>query len=71
MASAYLFHIVNNHSFIDGNKRTGTVAALVFLELNGHSFNASEDDLVGTVLDVARGIMDKAALAGLIRKWSA
>lgn len=35
MAAAYLFHIVMNHPFVDGNKRTGTVAALVFLEWNG------------------------------------
>ena len=31
MAAAYLFHIVRNHPFMDGNKRTGAVAALVFL----------------------------------------
>jgi len=34
MAAAYLFHIVQNHPFVDGNKRTGTVAALVFLAMN-------------------------------------
>lgn len=32
MAAAYLFHIVSNHPFIDGNKRTGTDAAIVFLD---------------------------------------
>ena len=35
MAAAYLFHIVSNHPFVDGNKRTGLLAALVFLDLNG------------------------------------
>src|SRR5215470_3889144 len=35
MAAAYAFHIVKNHPFIDGNKRVGAVAVLVFLELNG------------------------------------
>ena len=35
MAAAYLFHIVKNHPFYDGNKRTGAVAAVVFMELNG------------------------------------
>ena len=35
MAAAYLYHLVNNHAFIDGNKRVGTVTAIVFLELNG------------------------------------
>ena len=34
MAAAYLFHIVQNHPFIDGNKRVGAVAADVFLTLN-------------------------------------
>lgn len=34
MAAAYLFHIVNNHPFVDGNKRTGTVASFVFLDWN-------------------------------------
>lgn len=32
MAAAYLYHIVRNHPFLDGNKRTGAVAALVFLD---------------------------------------
>ncbi len=35
MAAAYLFHIVSNHPFLDGNKRAGLLAALVFLDLNG------------------------------------
>lgn len=41
MAAAYLFHIVQNHPFTDGNKRTGTVAAVVFLKLNGFAIYAS------------------------------
>lgn len=36
MAAAHILHIVMNHPFVDGNKRTGTLAALVFLHLNGH-----------------------------------
>jgi death-on-curing protein len=71
MTSAYLFHIVKNHPFVDGNKRTGTVAALVFLALNGYDFNASEDDLTEAVVQLAKGNMDKAALAAFIRKWTA
>lgn len=34
MAAAYLFHLAANHAFIDGNKRTGALAALVFLDVN-------------------------------------
>ena len=50
MPAAYLFHIVKNHPFADGNKRTGAVAALVFLELNGIEVTPNEDELVGIVL---------------------
>ena len=69
MAAAYLFHIVRNHPFIDGNKRTGTVAALVFLLLNGCVFNAPESKLVETVVAVASGKMTKAELTLFFHKW--
>src|SRR5687767_5667485 len=42
MAAAYLFHIVQNHPFIDGNKRTGAVTALVFLRMNGITVKVKE-----------------------------
>lgn len=71
MAAAYLFHLVKNHPFIDGNKRVGAVAALVFLDMNGYDFRAPEQDLAETVLAVARGGMGKAELAVFIRKWAA
>ena len=70
MAAAYLFHITGNHSFVDGNKRTGTVAALVFLTLNGYHFNAPEDDLTDMVMAVASGQLDKSSVTLFIRKWS-
>jgi len=63
MASAYLFHIVRNHPFIDGNKRTGAVASIVFLMLNGIDFHADEDDLEKIVLRTAEGKIDKATIA--------
>ena len=70
MAAAYLFHLVKNHPFVDGNKRVGVVAALVFQALNGFDFTAPEDDLVEMVLAVARDEMDKAQVAVCIRSWS-
>lgn len=70
MAAAYLFHPVKNHPFLDGNKRVGAVAALVFLLLNGHDFDAPEDDFAEVVLSVARGEIDKAEVAVFIRRWS-
>ncbi len=44
MAAAYLYHITANHPFVDGNKRCGVAAALVFLELNGWEVIASQED---------------------------
>ena len=70
MAAAYLFHIVKNHPFIDGNKRVGAVASLVFLALNGYDFTASQDDFAAFVLAVAKGELDKAEVTDFIRKWS-
>jgi death-on-curing protein len=70
MAAAYLFHLVKNHPFLDGNKRVAAVAALVFLLLNGHDFDAPEDDFAETVLSVARSEIDKAEVAVFIRRWS-
>lgn len=70
MAAAYLFHLVKNHPFVDGNKRVGAVAALVFLSLNGYDFDAPEDNFAEMVLSVARGEIDKAEVAVFIRRWS-
>jgi death-on-curing protein len=71
MAAAYLFHLVKNHPFIDGNKRVGAVAAIVFLALNGYEFDAPEEDFADMVLAVARGELDKAEVAVAIRNWTA
>jgi death on curing protein len=68
MAAAYLFHIVLNHPFIDGNKRTGAVSALVFLIMNGMDFKADEDSLEKMVVSVAEGKTGKAAVAQFLRK---
>ncbi len=70
MAAAYLFHITQNHPFIDGNKRIGVVASLVFLSLNGVEVAADEDEFEKTMLAVANGKLDKAAVAKFLRKNS-
>lgn len=70
MAAAYLFHLVKNHPFVDGNKRVGAVAAFVFLSLNGLDFDAPEDDFAEMVLAVARGELDKADVAVFIRRFA-
>lgn len=68
MAAAYLFHIVQNHPFIDGNKRVGAAAALVFLVMNGVEAKMTNHALVDMVLAVAQGRMDKPAVAEFFRK---
>jgi death-on-curing protein len=68
MAAAYLFHIVRNHPFMDGNKRTGAVAALVFLMMNGIELHASEVSFERMVRAVAEGKMDKAGISAFFRK---
>ena len=67
MAAAYLFHIVRNHPFLDGNKRAGAVAAIVFLMLNGIDINADENSLEMMVRSTAEGNSDKAAIARFFR----
>lgn len=64
MAAAYMFHILSNHPFVDGNKRAGTMAALVFLRANGvlDEELPPEEALEEAAFAVARGEMDKEAL---------
>jgi death-on-curing protein len=68
MAAAYLFHIVQNHPFIDGNKRVGSVAAFVFLALNNMRLTAEEEAYADLVLSVARGETPKSMVAEFFRR---
>ena len=70
MAAAYLFHLVKNHPFVDGNKRVGAVAALVFLILNGFDFKAPEEELADLVFCVAKGDLDKTDVVVFLRRWA-
>jgi death-on-curing protein len=67
MASAYAYHICQNHPFIDGNKRTALASALIFLELNGISISDKERKLYEVMVSLASGDLDKAELAGILR----
>jgi death-on-curing protein len=71
MAAAYLFHLVRNHPFIDGNKRVGAVAAIVFLALNGYEFNAPAGRLYDFVMALARGERTKADATIFLREHCA
>jgi death-on-curing protein len=70
MAAAYLFHIVKNHPFIDGNKRCGAVAARVFLLLNGIDVTLPEDAAYDLVIATAEGRATKAEIAAAFRENS-
>jgi death on curing protein len=70
MAAAYIFHIVKNHPFINGNKRTGVVSAIVFMALNGYDFAAPQNALAEAVCALAAGELAKVDVAILIRKWA-
>lgn len=59
------FGLVQNHAFIDGNKRIGIHAMLVFLELNGITLEYTQDELSDIILSVAS---DKASFKDLL-KW--
>ncbi len=68
MAAAYLYHIVRNHPFIDGNKRTGAVTAIVFLALNGIEINADDREFEVLIRNVVSGKLQKASIAEFLRK---
>ena len=71
MAGAYLFHIIRNHPFVDGNKRTGAVAAVVFLMMNGIELHADEASFEAMVRSVAEGRTGKTGAAEFFRKYGA
>jgi death on curing protein len=71
MAAAYAFHIAQNQPFVDGNKRTGLLAAIVFLDLNDVTIRDPDGRLYDAMIAVAEGRLDKAGLAATLRELSA
>ena len=55
-AAALLESLVNNHPFVDGNKRTGITASALFLQANGYKLNASQKELSDFTLSIAKGV---------------
>jgi death on curing protein len=62
--------IVRSHPFVDGNKRTGFVISVLFLELHGFDFKASEADATQAVMALASGSLDEAAFTAWLRENS-
>lgn len=67
MAALYTAGIVRNHPFVDGNKRTGFVVGILFLELHGFEFKASEEDATRAVMDLAAGRLDEDGYTAWLR----
>ncbi len=62
LAAAYAFGISSNHPFVDGNKRTALVVSFAFLDINGISVTASQEDAYATILALAAGELDEQQL---------
>jgi death on curing protein len=67
LAASYAYGVAKNHPFIDGNKRVAFALAVIFLELNGGSFLASEADAVLQTLAMAAGELNEAEYANWLR----
>ncbi|KGE73290.1 type II toxin-antitoxin system death-on-curing family toxin [Spirochaeta lutea] len=67
-AAAYLFHICQNHPFIDGNKRVGLAAALVFLDINGLEVFDENHELYPLVMQVASGECKKEDISQTLER---
>ncbi len=67
LAAAYTAAIISNHPFVDGNKRTGFVVGILFLEVNGPTFTALEADATQAVLDLAAGEINEDRFAIWLR----
>ena len=63
LAASYGAGIIGNHPFLDGNKRTGFMAAAVFLEVNGYELIASEESVVRSTVALAASEWTEAQYA--------
>jgi death on curing protein len=68
VAAAYLFYLCKNHPFLDGNKRTAMMAAIVFLRLNGIEPLPDRDEWEKLMLDVAPSKIERATTTQRLRK---
>jgi death on curing protein len=67
LAVAYTAGIIRNHPFVDGNKRTGFLVGVLFLELNGHRFTAAEEDATQAIFGLASGALDEPSFSSWLR----
>jgi death-on-curing protein len=67
LAALHTVGIIRNHPFVDGNKRMAFVIGVLFLELNGYRFRASEEDSATAVVEAAAGALDETGYAAFLR----
>lgn len=70
MAAVYVFSIIKNHPFLDGNKRTGILSALIFLEYNGVTIHLTNKQLFEVSIAIATSTMTCAEIAEFFREKS-
>ena len=67
LAAAYTYRLARNHPFNDGNKRVAFLTALVFLGLNGHTFEASDEEVIAQMVALAAGRVTERKCATWLR----
>jgi len=70
LAASYAEGITNNHPFIDGNKRSACMSAILFLETNGYFFEASEESAVEMVLGLSTKKISRDDFARWLKDFS-
>lgn len=66
-AACYIFGLAKNHGYVDANKRTAYMVGLTFLRVNGLRIDASPEDVLQLMLDVATDLRDEAAITEWLR----
>jgi death-on-curing protein len=67
MAAAHLFHLCQNHAFIDGNQRVGAMPPITFLLMNDWIPSFDEEELADLVFPVASGVLNKTGLTEIFK----
>lgn len=70
LAAAYVFGLARNHAFVDGNKRTAIVTAMLFLDLNGYRMTADDGQLYLFTMSLAAGEIDETGAAQFFRDFT-
>lgn len=68
-AAVLLESVVRNHALVDGDKRLGWLATVVFYELNGITFEAPDDDAYELVIEIASGVVSYEHAADRLATW--